>query len=218
MTTVLLTGFGPFPAAPLNPTGALATALANRQSRTSPHVRRVAHVFETSYAAVDRDLSPLLARERPAALIMFGLAAQSRRIRIETLARNALSTITPDASGHFPQADMIAPGPEALRLPAAARSLAAAVRAARLPVTVSGDAGAYLCNYLCWRAVEATRYLAAPRLIAFVHVPKIYGPFRSLQGDTRLHRRPPPGSSLFVFDDLVLAGEAIVCAALSRRH
>ena len=37
----------------------------------------------------------------------------------------------------------------------------------------SRDAGSYLCNYLSWRAIEATSRDDGPRLAAFVHVPLI---------------------------------------------
>src|SRR5260370_8787062 len=37
----------------------------------------------------------------------------------------------------------------------------------------SRDAGSYLCNYLSWRAIEATSGDTGPRLAAFVHVPPL---------------------------------------------
>jgi pyroglutamyl-peptidase len=89
--TILLTGFGPFPGAPHNPTGPLVRELAHRRAPSLHNIRRVAHVFHTSYAAVDRELPALLARERPHALVMFGLASGTRHFRIETRARNALT-------------------------------------------------------------------------------------------------------------------------------
>ena len=52
-STILLTGFGPFPGAPFNPTGPLVRELARRNS---PGLRRAAHVFTTSYQTVDREL------------------------------------------------------------------------------------------------------------------------------------------------------------------
>src|SRR5439155_15223715 len=58
--TILITGFGPFPGAPFNPTGALVELLA-RQSPVQAGTRRVAHVFTTSYDTVDRELPALIA-------------------------------------------------------------------------------------------------------------------------------------------------------------
>ena len=171
--TILLTGFGPFPGAPFNPTGPLVTELARRRI-PGLHVRRVAHVFPVSYAAVDRELPALLARVRPDVLLMFGLAARRRHISIETRARNAVTAALPDVSGHRPAASVIEPAAGAalpLRVPA--QQLVAAVRAAGLAAARSGDAGGYLCNYLCWRAGEAAARAGGPRLVAFVHVPNV---------------------------------------------
>jgi pyroglutamyl-peptidase len=212
--TILITGFGPFPGAPLNPTGALVRELARRHIPDLRHVRRVAHVFATSYAAVDRELPALLARERPDALIMFGLASRRRHISIEMRARNALTRAVPDASGHLPAASAIVAGARpTLSLRNPAQRLVAAVRAAGMSAARSGDAGSYLCNYLCWRTGEAAERAGGPRLVAFVHVPNIYATRAHRPIARRLHRpraRPP-----ITFDDLVCAGEAIMRAALA---
>lgn len=168
MTTILVTGFGPFPGAPLNPTATLAKQLARRPLAAT---RIIAHVFPTSYAAVNRDLPKLIARHRPDALLMFGLATEARTLRIETCARNALSPVA-DASGFVPGLRQIAPGGAgALSLPTPSRLLFAVARATHIPVVVSDDAGSYLCNYLCWRTVLAARRTSGPRLAAFIHVP-----------------------------------------------
>lgn len=209
--TILLTGFGPFPGAPFNPTGPLVRRLAGRPCSGLRDMRRVAHVFATSYQAVDQELPALIARERPAALIMFGLAPRSRHIRIETRARNALSGRVADASGHIPAARMIVPGTGAtLRLAVPAQALVAAVRAIGLSATLSRDAGEYLCNYLCWRAGCAAERNGGPRLIAFVHVPKVHqARVRVPRARRLLRRQPRPAVALA---DLVHAGEAILRA------
>jgi pyroglutamyl-peptidase len=208
--TVLLTGFGPFPGAPVNPTGSLVTRLA--QSRSRIGVRLVPHVFPTTYNAVDTELPKLLAKEQPDVLLMFGLAHRSHRLRIETCARNVLTQVIADASGRKPATDVIvphAPAELALRLPT--QRLLAAARSTRLPVALSRNAGSYLCNYLCWRACEAAETNGRPRLSAFIHVPLV----RSRVPERRGRRAPPP----FTLDDLVEAGESILQAALaSLRH
>ncbi|MFZ5736113.1 MAG: pyroglutamyl-peptidase I, partial [Pseudomonadota bacterium] len=48
-----------------------------------------------------------------------------------------------------------------------------AARTTGLDARASRDAGRYLCNYLCWRGIEATQAPGGPRLAAFVHVPLI---------------------------------------------
>ncbi len=120
--TILITGFGPFPGAPFNPTEPLAVELARRRHPAFANVRRVAHVFRVSYEAVDRDLPALIAREKPQAFVMFGLAGRTKHVRIETRARNVLTRVVPDGCPMMPApifATICAGGP--LRLPAAAR-------------------------------------------------------------------------------------------------
>src|SRR5215471_20740564 len=90
MTTVLVTGFGPFPGAPFNPTGPLVRGLARLRRPAFADVTIVSHVFQTSYEAVDRELPRLIARHKPDALLMFGLAPRAKTVRIETRARNTL--------------------------------------------------------------------------------------------------------------------------------
>jgi len=205
--TILLTGFGPFPGAPINPTGALVRELARRRHPAFAGVRRVAHVFRTSYEAIDLELPLLLAREKPNALVMFGLAPRTIRLRIETRARNTRALLIPDADGRRPPASVIAAGaPGTLPLRAPVQRLVAAAQSAGVPAVPSNNAGRYLCNYLCWRASEAARATSAPAVVAFVHVP-------------RLRRRNPlrstPRRRSFGPDDLIRAGEAIALAALA---
>src|SRR5947209_18839082 len=100
--TILLTGFGPFPGAPTNPTGPLVRELTRRRHPAFARVRRIAHVFATSYDAVDRELPNLIERETPDIVVMFGLAQRSAHLRVESLARNAVSRIHADANGDQP--------------------------------------------------------------------------------------------------------------------
>jgi pyroglutamyl-peptidase len=172
MTTILLTGFGPFPGAPFNPTEMLVRALA-RERRPARVKKIVTHVFRTSYADVDRDLAALLRKHQPAAMLMFGLAQRTPHLRIETVARNAVAGLA-DVDRTAPVGSTITVGAPAslpLRTPGAA--LLAAARAARVEAALSRDAGRYLCNYLCWRATEAAGNAGELRLAAFIHVPLV---------------------------------------------
>ena len=91
--TVLVTGFGPFPGAPVNPTGALVRGLVKLRRPALADVRLVPHVFETSYRAVDRDLPHLIRKVQPDAVLMFGLSGKASCLRVETRARNAVSVL-----------------------------------------------------------------------------------------------------------------------------
>ncbi len=208
MTTLLLTGFGPFPGAPFNPTGPLVKRLARTRRPALADVTRVAHVFATSYAAVDRELPKLIARHQPDAILMFGLATRAKRLRVEISARNALALL-PDAGGHAAPRVKIAPGgPSARALPAPAQCLLTALHEARVPAELSRDAGRYLCNYLAWRAAEAAAKPHGPSLATFIHVPQI-----------RRGPRRRAGNPQLSLDDLARAGTRLMVAlaAAARR-
>lgn len=184
---VLITGFGPFPGAPFNPTGRLAQSLARLRRPAFADTARTAHIFAVTYADVDRALPELLARHRPHVLLMFGLATHARVIRIETRARNSVTSLWPDAGHRRAQRSVITPhGPGTLAFGPHIAHLAARARATHLPVRVSHDAGRYLCNYLSFRACEAAR--AHPQLMAaFVHVPPLAQHARPHRNGRRWH-------------------------------
>jgi pyroglutamyl-peptidase len=205
---VVLAGFGPFPGAPVNPSGALARALVRSRHPALAGLRRTASVFATSYAAVDRGLPKLFA-EKPDVVLVFGLAGRRREVCIETRARNAVSVLFPDASRHRPSRSAIKlGGPAALPGHAPFVQLVSAVRARKVPARLSRDAGRYLCNYIYWRALEH-----APNgrpLVQFVHIPAVsLNPQRKRRG----RRRP------LSLADVVRAGESVLIAlaAVSRR-
>ena len=208
MTTILVTGFGPFPGAPFNPTGPLVARLARLRRPALADIHVVAHVFPTSYAAVDREMPELIAKHRPRALLMFGLASRAKTVRIEMRARNALAML-PDASGQsLPRTSIHMGGPAALTLPARAHHLLHVARVAQVPVALSRDAGRYLCNYLCWRAAEMAAQDDNLRLAAFVHVPAVARTARRIREQRRMN-----------LDDLTRLGGRILvsCAAAARR-
>src|ERR1700712_2033553 len=170
---ILITGFGPFPGAPHNPTMPLVARLLRLRRPAFSDVEFTGHIFPVTYTAVDRELPQLLAKHRPHALLMFGLATRTPHVRIETRARNAVTMLWPDADHTSVRKGSIAGGADAMRFgPHTAKLLRAAV-ATGIDVRASRDAGSYLCNYLSWRAIEATCADNGPRLAAFVHVPPI---------------------------------------------
>src|SRR5689334_13716486 len=112
--TVLVTGFGPFPGASYNPTGPLVARLAHLRRPAVADAKIVSHIFQTSYAAVDEELPKLIAKHKPDALLMFGLATRTKTLRVETRARNSVVLI-PDATGTSARRNIIRMGGPAFR-------------------------------------------------------------------------------------------------------
>lgn len=205
---ILITGFGRFPGAPFNPSGTLARQLVRQRRPAYAETERIAHVFPTSYAAVDRELPALVAQHRPDAIVMLGLAGRTPHLRIETRAQNRITPVFPDVDGVVPASTRIMlPSRGPLRGRAPFRALLRAAKTSGAPSRLSRDAGAYLCNYGYWRAIEAAAKPAGPRLVVFVHIPKV-----------RTGARPRRKRATIPFAKLVRAGDAIVRAALSALH
>ena len=198
---ILITGFGPFPGAPFNPTQPLVARLLRLRRPALGDVELSGHIFPVTYNAVDRQLPDLLALKRPQALLMFGLATRTPFVRIETRARNAVTTLWPDSDHARVRKGSIAGGADAMMFgPHTARLLRAALGTG-IDARASRDAGSYLCNYLSWRAIEATCHDTGPRLAAFVHVPLLTRDGVSRRKDAS-HR--------VTLEELVDAGEAML--------
>ena len=189
---------------------AAGARLARLRRPALADVTIVPHVFATSYAAVDRELPALIAAHKPDALLMFGLAARTRAMRIETRARNALAL---HAGRRGAQRRAAAPSRPALprqAMPAPARHLLAAARAARVPAALSRDAGRYLCNYLCWQAALAARAAGRARALP---------PSCMCRSPAATPARAGKTSAGSRLDDLARAGTALLVAlaAAARR-
>jgi pyroglutamyl-peptidase len=198
---ILLTGFGPFPGAPFNPSALLVKALRRRRRPALADIEIITHVFPTSYAAVDRDLPKLLARE-PDVVLLFGLAGRRHHLCIETRAQNAMTLVYPDADRRKPPQRVITPGASpSLRGNAPVMRLLNAARG-RFPSRLSRDAGRYLCNYIFWQALQGTN--SAYPLVQFVHIPPVAPPVAIGRQRGKYRRRS--------LAELVGAAEAVLIA------
>lgn len=196
---ILVTGFGPFPGAPFNPTMPLVKRLIALRRPAFDNVALTSHIFDVTYAAVDRELPELIARHRPQALLMFGLAGRTGYLRIESRARNAVTTRFPDAGRQHARKGSIAAGADARVFGPHSDKLLRAALATGIDARASRDAGSYLCNYLSWRAIEAVNGNSGLHLAQFVHVPPL-----AHDGTAA------PGRSSITLDALVDAGEAML--------
>ena len=86
---------------------------------------------------------------------MFGLASRTPWVRIETRARNAVTTLWPDAEHTRVRKGSIARGADAMMFGPHTAKLLRAALGTGIDARASRDAGSYLCNYLSWRAIEA---------------------------------------------------------------
>lgn len=164
---ILVTGFGPFPHVRVNPTTTLAKAVARRLAASGLDAQAL--ILETSYAGGLPTLRAELAKRHPKAVLMLGLAARARFIRVELLARGRASLLHPDVSGKAPATGpMQAPARPALTTANPYAALSALTRHG-LRSRFSPSAGRYLCDASYATALAATKGSGIP--VIFIHVP-----------------------------------------------
>lgn len=161
---ILVTGFGPFPHVRVNPTATLARQVARRLGAS---FKAEALVLETSYAGGLPALREHLAEAKPKAVLMLGLAARARFIRVELFARGHSSRLHVDATGKIPNGG--GAGALPARTTANPQGALATLRRQGLRSHLSPSAGRYLCDasYAAGLAIAGSE--DAP--VLFVHVP-----------------------------------------------
>lgn len=171
---VLLTAFGAFPGAPVNPTKALARLVVARERKRLARlgIEIISAELPVTYAGAESRAQELVERYRPDAVLHLGLAGRRKALTLETRARNRVSILHPDArrahSGRL-LAETGGPGALPARAPTArtVAAMAGAMRGFRASCRASIDAGDYLCNLTLW----ATLRTPAP-VATFLHIPR----------------------------------------------
>ena len=163
---VLVTGFGPFPGAPTNPTLAMLRLL---DTDGVDGVELAFARLPVTFAGVGPALREA-ARHRPDAVLLLGLAKGRPILNIETLARNVVGHATPDTDGVVPAASALVEGAPATRAATwPAVTVLAALHEAGHEATLSDDAGDYVCNAALYHALGSD--LAS--VVGFLHVPAV---------------------------------------------
>lgn len=182
---VLLTGFGPFGEVVSNPTERIVTALGGL-------------ALPTSFARAPRLLAERLAAEPGFdAVLMLGVAESSEEFRVETLGHNRDEARIVDVDGEQPRGPIVASGPETLPVTVDPERMRAALERRGLPASLSGSAGAYVCNRLLFSTLH---HLQGTALRAgFLHVP----------ADVHTHQRPRTERP---YEQLVAAVEAALAS------
>jgi pyroglutamyl-peptidase len=163
---LLVTGFGPFPGIPSNPSAEAARRVAGSRRWAALGIATKAVVLPTTYAALQTDLKPAIAAFDPDALLMIGVAGRSREVRIESRGANRTSILLPDAVKVRPSRLAMAEHPSHRLTRAGPARQLAVVRRHGFRARVSRDAGTYLCNASYFAALEER----IP--VLFVHIPK----------------------------------------------
>ena len=164
MKRLLLTGFGPFPGAPENPTAQIVQSLA-----ASPleDVELTTRILPVIWDGAEARMATLIHETKPDVILHLGLATKRTTIGVETRARNECSKLVPDAENVCRTSGTIDPHGPGLRLARVeAARLVDILREAGLDAEISDDAGDYICNHTLYLSLGSH----VPS-IGFIHLP-----------------------------------------------
>lgn len=168
---LLVTGFGPFPGTPINPTRTLVEQLAAKKERFAHLCDLRTEVFAVDYRALPGRLEDLGTGFGPDIAIHFGLSLRASGIQLERKARNAIADCKPDHAGHVPLSRHIRADAGDVGSSLPLDELFDALRTDGFAIAFSRDAGAYLCNYLFYLSRAHLCAGFAPSMSGFIHVP-----------------------------------------------
>lgn len=167
---LLVTGFEPFPGAPVNPTAHLIRHFQDNPPASLAPVESRFAVLPVDYARTVPALEEAVAGFEPDVAVHFGLSGRAAGFRLERLARNEIASGVPDNAGTRPQASVIREGGDHVASSLPLDRIASALEAEGHTVEWSDDAGGYLCNYVFYHSSAGLCRGVRARLSGFVHV------------------------------------------------
>ena len=164
---LLVTGFDRFGANDHNTSQAIVDALA-----TASDPRLSCRVLPTSYRRAGELIESWIEQERPAGVVMLGLAASTAALRLERFAHNRDHSESVDNDGVArSDASIVKSGPDVYASTLPLERFAAAVRILGTPVELSLTAGGFVCNHVFYRARHRIERGNLRIPCGFLHVP-----------------------------------------------
>jgi pyroglutamyl-peptidase len=161
---VVITGFNAFGGLTGNPSATLVGSLAER----CPHYSTA--VIPTSYSQGWNEISEKVSDPLTRILVMFGFANNAVGLRLEKYGRNKNNQTVPDNDGQLPPVYTDPSMPAKLETSVPVDLLAKRLTRMNHTVSVSADAGDYVCNYMYFRALSEIRKIGRDMPILFVHL------------------------------------------------
>ena len=165
--SLLVAGFGAFPGNAVNPAQTVVEKLRRRQKAFAlAGIDLHVAVLPVEHDALAPKLCRLFVETAPDAVLLLGVAGRRRKLSVETLARNRVTILRPDAAKRLASSRFIAHGaPDFFQSPCDAPRLVTLARKSGVAAAASRDAGDYLCNESLYLS------LLMDRRACFIHLP-----------------------------------------------
>ena len=172
MPTILLTGFEAFGGSHSNPSQQVAEALHGERIDGA---QVVSLILPVAYAEATDLLTKAIADHKPTLVLSLGLAAGASCLQVERFAVNLHVTEPGDPNrpreSNASQSVIVADGMAALFSTIDAERIAAVCREMGIPAKAHGYAGAYLCNFVFYQALNCALQWDLRYCAGFIHLP-----------------------------------------------
>ncbi|MBO5047278.1 MAG: pyroglutamyl-peptidase I [Clostridia bacterium] len=177
MKKILITGFEPFGEDTRNPSGEAVERLI---ASDGYELRKL--ILPVTWKTAFPKIREVWDEWQPDGLLMVGLAAGAKTIRIERVGIN-LCGMTKDNDGLYAngsadtptEAPVVEGAPDGYFTTYNERAIASALAAAEIPAKYSYSAGAYICNYLLFSSLDKCKKEHSDMKIGFIHLPYAEG-------------------------------------------
>ncbi|MCX2933388.1 pyroglutamyl-peptidase I [Mycobacterium sp. CVI_P3] len=172
MSTVLVTGFGPYGTTPHNPAQLTAEALDGRVIVGAAVTSRIVpNTYFESIAEVVRAVEEV----HPDVVVMLGEYGGRAMITVERLAQNlndcARYGLADNAGVVLDGAPTVPGGPVAYHATVPVKAMVLAMRSAGVPADISDAAGTFVCNHLMYGMLHHIATHDLPIRAGWIHLP-----------------------------------------------
>ena len=165
----LVIGFEPFGGERVNPS---MQAVLDLAARPPSDIVLQTEILPVSHRRAPPALRAALARHRPDVVIATGQAGGRAEVSVERIGINLNDFTIPDNDGAQPtDTAVIADGPAAYFATLPVQAVAAALRRAGVPASVSNSAGTHLCNHTLYLLCHLAATAYPGMRCGFLHVP-----------------------------------------------
>ena len=169
LPVVLVTGFDPFDGEAMNPSLEIARAL---DGEIIAGHQVVGATLPTEFARSLPALDTLLSKHRPALVIALGQAGGRDGISLERVAVNLIDARIPDNAGDQPiDVRIVEKSANAYFSTLPVKAMLSALRAAKIPASLSQTAGSFVCNQVFYGLMHRLARARRPVRGGFIHVP-----------------------------------------------
>jgi len=174
MSTVLVTGFGPYGNTPTNPAQGVAEALDGTTVEGAKIVGRIVPcVFFEAIQAAASAIDAL----QPELVVMLGEYGGRAMVTVERIAQNlndASRYGLADNAGKAPVDEpIVSGGPAAYRATLPIRAMVKAMRGAGYPADISDAPGTLVCNHLMYGVLHHIASQELPIRAGWIHLPAL---------------------------------------------